>query len=190
MALPSSAVSSNTTAQPGNASTSQDLDRYHPLYLAALKGNWEAAKSFLDNDSDAATARITRTSMTALHVAAGEGRSEFVEKMMSAIPEEALEMRDRARFTALHHAAIAGSMRAAKALVKKKPALANAMDSEGQTPLLIASRFAYGSYDLLWYLTLVTKDEEPSRPFTGPLAMDLVLLLVLSGSVGRLRVVL
>lgn len=128
--------------------------------------------------------------MTALHVAAGEGRSEFVEKMVSYLPVEALEMRDCLGYTALHYAAIAGSMRAAKALVKKKPALANGLDFKGQTPLLVASRFAYGSYDLLWYLTLVTKDEEPSRPFTGPLAMNLVRMLVLSGSVGRLRVVL
>lgn len=147
------------------------------MYLAALKGNWEAAKRILDNDTTAATATFTRVSMTALHAAAGEGQSEFVEKMVSYLPVEALEMRDHVGLTALHYAAIAGSMRAAKALVKKKPALANGLDFKEQTPLLVASRFAYGSYDLLWYLTLVTKDEEPGPPFTGPHAVELVIML-------------
>lgn len=158
------------------------------MFLAALKGNWKAAKKLLEDDPAVATARITRNSMTALHVAAGEGRHEFVERMVemdSLISGDDLELQDGAGYTALHHAAIAGSVRASAALVKKNRGLTNILDHKGQTPLLVASRFVYGNYDVLWYLTMVT-DDEPGSPFTGTPAMDLVLMLVLSGSLGMI----
>ncbi|EXB38944.1 Ankyrin repeat-containing protein [Morus notabilis] len=182
-------LSFNRTTETATTSTSttqqtvayQNYDYYLPLYNAALKGNWEAAKTFIENDPGAATARINRVSFTALHVAAGEGRWEFVEKLAAIMPVEALAMQDQAGYTALHHAAIAGSMKTAVALVKRNPSLTNVLDGSGLTPLLVAARYLYGSYEILWYLTLVTQDEEPGLPFTGPHAMELVLMLVLAG---------
>lgn len=70
------------------------LDYYLPLYMAALEGNWEVAKRFLESDPGAATARITLLSMTALHVAAGEGHAKFAEKMANVMPAEAVAEHD------------------------------------------------------------------------------------------------
>ncbi|EXB38947.1 Transient receptor potential cation channel subfamily A member 1 [Morus notabilis] len=157
-------------------------DHYHPLYLAALEGNWEVAKKFLEDDLDAAVAKITpMTSMTALQVAAGEGHGEFVEKITQLMTTEAILQRDLTGCTALHHAALAGSLRAAVALVNKCPALTNVLDLEGRTPLLVTAKLGFENRDLLWYLTLKTTDEQPSCPFTGPLAAELVLMLAASG---------
>lgn len=155
------------------------------MYHAALQGNWESAKLFLENDRSAATAAINRVTQTALHVAAGEGWSEFVEKMVAMLPLDALANQDWKGYTALHIAAMAGSLRAAVALVSKNPTLTNVLDASGATPLLMASRYVYESnYEVLWYLTMKTSNKEPSSPFTGPLAMNLVSNLLMSGFLG------
>ncbi|PON41288.1 Transmembrane protein [Parasponia andersonii] len=183
------ASSSDTAPQINIDTTTQiniayrDFDYYIPLYKAALQGNWESAKQFLENDPKAATAVINRFQMTALHVAAGEGQSVFVENLVDFLPAEALGVQDRVGLTALHYAAITGSLRAAVALVSKNSALTNVLDPHGRTPLLVAARYVYEcNYDVLWYLAMMTSDEEPSCPFTGPHATDLVKGLLWSGS--------
>ncbi|XP_024017263.1 uncharacterized protein LOC21410003 [Morus notabilis] len=160
--------------------TDGNLDYYLPLYKAALEGNWEAAKRFLDNDPSAAIASITLLSFTALHVAASEGHTEFLEKLVGLMSTEAMAAGDMEGQTALHIAAISGSLGAAVALVKRNPRLTGVVDHKGYTPLVLAARYASGS-ELVWYLTLTTTDEEPGRPFTGPLAADLVHMLISSG---------
>lgn len=161
------------------------LDYYLPLYKAALEGNWEVAERFLDNDPSAATASITLLSFTALHVAASEGHTEFVKKMMGLVSAEALAAGDIEGKTALHHAAIGGSLGVVVALVQKNPSLTGVVDIKGgHTPLVLATRYAVAS-ELVWYLTLTTTDEEPGRPFTGPLAVDLVPMLIAGGYLGK-----
>lgn len=71
-----------------------NLDRYQPLYHAAFRGNWEDARRFLEQDPNAVTARISNLSMTALHVAACEGHSEFVEKLVKLMPRDELAAQD------------------------------------------------------------------------------------------------
>ncbi|KAK9267419.1 hypothetical protein L1049_009845 [Liquidambar formosana] len=58
-----------------------DLSDFRPLYRAALNGDWESACAFFECDPDAKTAMISNCAMTALHVAANVGRSQFVEKL-------------------------------------------------------------------------------------------------------------
>lgn len=154
------------------------------MYKAALEGNWEAAKRFLDNDPSAAIASITLLSFTALHVAASEGHTEFVEKLVGLMSTEAMAAVDMEGQTALHIAAISGSLGAAVALVKRNPSLTGVVNHKGYTPLVLAARYASGS-ELVWYLTLTTTDEEPGRPFTGPLAADLVHMLISGGYLGK-----
>ncbi|KAL5572354.1 hypothetical protein UlMin_021951 [Ulmus minor] len=115
--------------------------------------------------------------MTAVHVAAREGHSEFVEKIVKEMPAEALEIRDIHKATALHHVAVSGSLRTAKALIKKNPTLTNILDKTGHTPLLIAVALGCQHKDLVWYLSMVTKDEGPTRHFSGPLGGDLAITL-------------
>ncbi|XP_016651461.1 PREDICTED: ankyrin repeat-containing protein At5g02620-like isoform X4 [Prunus mume] len=158
-----------------------NLDDYLPLYRAASRGNWEEARKFLDTHPNSERARISNSSMTALHVAACEGHSEFVEKLVKRVPADVLDMLDGIGYTALHYAAIGGSLRSAKALLGKNPKLTQCLDSAGRTPLLLAATFASENKELVWYLLLVTKHEKPGLPSTGPLAANLVNVLIASG---------
>ncbi|KAM1178789.1 hypothetical protein ACFX13_018364 [Malus domestica] len=167
--------------QHGSDGEEVNLDYYLPLYCAASSGNWEEASKFLDNDPHAAKARISNLSMTALHVAASEGHSEFVEKLVKRVPRDVLEMQDEMGFTPLHYAAIGGSLRSAKALLMENLKLAQCVDAEGRTPLLLAATFASENKELVWYFLLVTTNEEPGHPFTGHWAANLVNMLIASG---------
>ncbi|CAB4318519.1 unnamed protein product [Prunus armeniaca] len=158
-----------------------NLDDYLPLYRAASRGNWEEARKFLDTHPNSERARISNSSMTALHVAACEGHSKFVEKLVKRVPADVLEMLDGIGYTALHYAAIGGSLRSAKALLGKNPKLTQCLDSAGRTALLLAATFASENKELVWYLLLVTKHEKPGLPSTGPLAANLVNVLIASG---------
>lgn len=164
-----------------------DENEYRSLYMAALRGDWLEAQSFLEEHPEGTTAIVAPFSRTALHVAAGEGHSEFVEKIVERMTADALEMVDEFGRTALHQSAFAGiSPKAAKAMVNKNPNLTNIMDGgRGWSPLLIAAYHGSKSKDLVWYLSLVTRDEGESSPFTGPFAGDLVLALTAAGHLGK-----
>ncbi|KAL0374585.1 UNVERIFIED_CONTAM: hypothetical protein Sradi_3374200 [Sesamum radiatum] len=69
----------------------KDLNCYLPLYKAALNGDWESARNFFDQDPDAVTAKITKVSETALHIAVGTGKAKnFVKELLELIPIEAI----------------------------------------------------------------------------------------------------
>ncbi|KAM1836097.1 hypothetical protein ACFX14_018067 [Malus domestica] len=119
--------------------------------------------------------------MTALHVAASEGHSEFVEKLVKRVPRDVLGMQDEMGFTPLHYAAIGGSLRSAKALLIENLKLAQCVDAKGRTPLLLAATLASENKELVWYFLLVTTNEEPGHPFTGHWAANLVNMLIASG---------
>ncbi|XP_050383555.1 ankyrin repeat-containing protein At5g02620-like [Argentina anserina] len=171
-----------TMSTPHERSTEEsNLDYYLPLYHAASRGNWEDARRFLEHDPNAVKAKISNLSMTALHVAACEGHSEFVEKVVKLMPADELAAHDEMGFTALHYAAIGANLRSAKALLKENPKLAQSVDTIGKTPLHLAASFASECKELVWYLLLVTTDEEPGHPFTGPWAANLMNVLIASG---------
>lgn len=88
-------------------------------------------------------------------------------------------------FTALHYAAIGASLRSAKALLQENPKLAQSVDIKGRTPLLLAASFAAENKELVWYLLLVTTDEEPGHPFTGSWAANLMNVLIATGFHGN-----
>ncbi|KAA8544476.1 hypothetical protein F0562_022484 [Nyssa sinensis] len=49
----------------------KDISWYLPLFKATLRGDWDSAKKFIDQDEAAVTAKITLNLDTALHVAVG-----------------------------------------------------------------------------------------------------------------------
>ncbi|KAK4275381.1 hypothetical protein QN277_018473 [Acacia crassicarpa] len=152
---------------------------YHPLHLAILKGDWESARIFFEGDPNAVTAKITTVARTALHVAAIAGQWKLVEKLVQEMPVEALAEVDLMGCTALHYVALGGNTTAAKALVTRNPSLTQIPDFEGFSPLAYA--ITSTSKELLWYLALVTTDERPACPFSGPSASRLVALLTAAG---------
>ncbi|CAL2274546.1 unnamed protein product [Prunus armeniaca] len=181
MALITTGGSPSSSATDDIEQLEVNLNNYQELYRAALKGNWKEAKGFLDRNPDAVKARISSLKMTALHVAACEGHSEFVENIVALMPAGELAQLDDLGYTALHYAAIGGSLRSAKALLAANSTLTQVVDSEGRTPLLLAASLGSESKELVWYLLLVTTDEKPGQPFTGPRAAYLINVFIASG---------
>ncbi|PKI43518.1 hypothetical protein CRG98_036120 [Punica granatum] len=131
-------------------------------------------------------ARITSWGETALHVAADVGRAEFIEKLVALMRPEALEIQDSVnKRTALHYAAIHGSLRIVKTLAAKNGRLMEITDQFGHTPLHDATYY-FESKEVVWYLTLKMPDVPPpytaSPFFARTAAGELITKLVASRS--------
>lgn len=158
---------------------------YRPLYHAANGGNWKAAKSFIDRYPNSLTARITKDSLTILMVAARARQWKFVQEFINFLPSEALAMQTTTGFTALHFVVMGGSLDTAKALITKNPNLTQIQDNNGHCPLILSLHGNGKCKDLVWYLILVTKNEPPCFPFTGPSSSVLIISLLFMGFYGK-----
>ncbi|KAH7565471.1 hypothetical protein JRO89_XS09G0214300 [Xanthoceras sorbifolium] len=140
------------------------LNYYQPLFNAAQRGDWKSAKSFIDRDPNALTARITAvSSRTVFHVAALSCQWGLVLKLLELIVSpESLAVQDVLGNTVLHYVAQGGSLHTAKALVKKNSDLLQIVNKRGDLPLFF-SIFS-DSKELMWYLTLKTRVESSSFP--------------------------
>ncbi|KAK4396832.1 hypothetical protein Sango_1519800 [Sesamum angolense] len=163
-----------------NKEPEKDLNCYLPLYKAALNGDWESARNFFEQDPDAVTAKITKVSETALHIAVGTGKAKnFVKELLELIPTEALAtLRDQAGQTALHYAAIFGNVEAAKLLVSKDPGLTNRPSNTFLLPIHLAA--LYANKDMVSYLLTVTRDDIDPNPFADKSGVDLLNLVILA----------
>ncbi|KAI3854835.1 hypothetical protein MKX03_004228 [Papaver bracteatum] len=170
----------------GNAR--EELNKYLPLYKAALEGNWEKAKDFFDNvDKKAVAARITFSLETALHVAAGAGHLMFMKNLMKLLKPKQLEIKNKDGETALQNAVIAGNFEAVKAMVQKNPKLTLIPDNYGWIPLVNASKYASvkeQKKEMIDYLYSVTRendvDKRPSA-FSGNLGAQVICSIIGAG---------
>ncbi|KAI3973536.1 hypothetical protein MKX01_011092, partial [Papaver californicum] len=130
------------------------LDGYEQLYWAAMDGDWDEASKFLEENPEAITKAINSDLHTVLHVAVFNMKLMFVEEILKLMPLEAIEYRTADGFTALHFAALYGSVKAA--------------DGGGlELPLECAIRaVTAGQKETVEYLYSVTRHEHPS-PFSG-----------------------
>ncbi|XP_057511605.1 ankyrin repeat-containing protein NPR4-like isoform X1 [Actinidia eriantha] len=133
------------------------LKTYVVLYLAALKGDWEIAKQFLNVNPQAACARITRGSETALHIAAGARHTRFVEELVKLMRPEDLAVQNKVGNTALCFAAASGIRKIAEVMVNKNNKLPSIRGSKGALPIYMATLL--GHKDMVWYLYSVTAGE-------------------------------
>ncbi|GFS44995.1 hypothetical protein Acr_00g0093490 [Actinidia rufa] len=133
------------------------LRTYVVLYLAALKGDWEIAKEFLNVNPQAACARITRGSETALHIAAGARHTRFVEELVKLMRSEDLAVQNKVGNTALCFAAASGIRKIAEVMVNKNNKLPSIRGSKGALPIYMATLL--GHKDMVWYLYSVTAGE-------------------------------
>ncbi|KAL5755739.1 hypothetical protein ACOSQ2_020485 [Xanthoceras sorbifolium] len=142
--------------------TGELLNHYRPLFNAAQSGNWESAKSFIDNDPNGLTARITAvSSQTVFHVAALSCQWEFVLNLLElVVSPESLAAGDTKGMTVLHYVAYGGSLKTAKALVRKNPNLPQIVNIVGQLPLYCS--IFNGSKEMVWYFTSITKVDLPA----------------------------
>ncbi|XP_027091113.1 uncharacterized protein [Coffea arabica] len=163
-----------------------------------MEGNWEVACSEFRSNQNAKTAKISNLGMTALHVAASCGQSEFVQKLVEKLAKKhlaklQLEARDQLGRTALHHVALAADVDAAKAMVNENPILPYFGDVNKHTPLFYAAKWRKPSESkrMVEYLYRVSRDEDLLRDhvrsdlcnaFTDASAPDLIVAITASGS--------
>nr|XP_023881971.1 ankyrin repeat-containing protein At5g02620-like [Quercus suber]XP_023881972.1 ankyrin repeat-containing protein At5g02620-like [Quercus suber] len=128
-----------------------------PLYEAAIKGDWKAAKDVINKDRDVVRAGITRKRETALHIAAAAKRTAFVKELVKHMNEEDLALKNKDENTAICFAAASGIVEIAKVMVKKNTNLTLIRGNQGKTPLYMAALF--GHRDMVSYLYDVTDFE-------------------------------
>ncbi|KAK4564351.1 hypothetical protein RGQ29_006428 [Quercus rubra] len=128
-----------------------------PLYEAAIKGDWKAAKDVINKDRDVVRAGITRKRETALHIAAAAKRTAFVKELVKHMNEEDLALKNKDENTAICFAAASGIVEIAEVMVKKNKNLTLIRGNQGKTPLYMAALF--GHRDMVSYLYEVTDFE-------------------------------
>ncbi|KAK9989390.1 hypothetical protein SO802_029629 [Lithocarpus litseifolius] len=128
-----------------------------PLYEAAIKGDWKAAKDVINRDRDVVRAGITRKRETALHIAAAAKRTAFVKELVKHMKEEDLALKNKDENTAICFAAASGIVEIAKVMVEKNKNLTLIRGNQGKTPLYMAALF--GHRDMVSYLYDVTDFE-------------------------------
>ncbi|KAG8367169.1 hypothetical protein BUALT_Bualt16G0044600 [Buddleja alternifolia] len=145
----------------------KDLKKYLPLYIAALQGNWEAAKQIFDEDSGAIQAKIDTKDSTVLHVAVRAGQDEFVKNWIALMPDGLLDAKDSNGATALFVAAAVGNLDAAKILVGRVPDLLYVTRNGGYFPLQEAAYYAHR--EMITYLrSVMTRDDfGRENPYDG-----------------------
>ena len=105
----------------------------------------------------AACARITRGSETALHIAAGARHTRFVEELVKLMRPEDLAVQNKVGNTALCFAAASGIRKIAEVMVNKNNKLPSIRGSKGALPIYMATLL--GHKDMVWYLYSVTAGE-------------------------------
>ncbi|KAI7752212.1 hypothetical protein M8C21_015120 [Ambrosia artemisiifolia] len=117
-----------------------------PLYNAAIKGDWKAAKCILEKQPDLTSFAITENHETLLHIAAGaectKSVVEFVTKLVQLMECKDLELQNKNYNTAFSIAAAAGNVKTAMIMVNKNPAVAEIPGNNRTMPLYMAALFA------------------------------------------------
>lgn len=137
------------------------------MQKAAIKGDWNKAREFIEHEPDAVRKQITPNfGETPLHLAISSslatlGRNHgfvaeqkknlcFVRELLKKMTPLDVKQEDYHGATALHYAAQVGNMRGAKMLVEKNSDLPNAEDKWKDTPLHDAAK--YGQREMVLYL--------------------------------------
>ncbi|KAI3687162.1 hypothetical protein L1987_80854 [Smallanthus sonchifolius] len=117
-----------------------------PLYEAAIKGDWKAAKRILETQPDLIRFAITENYNTLLHIAASaestKAVEEFVINLVDLMEKNDLELQNKNYNTALSLAAAAGNVKTAMIMVKKNPIVIEIPGNNRMMPLYLAAVFA------------------------------------------------
>ncbi|KAI7725049.1 hypothetical protein M8C21_009103 [Ambrosia artemisiifolia] len=131
-----------------------------PLYEAAMKGDWKAAKIIIDKHPNVIRSAITENEETLLHIAASAESTtavkEFVINLVNMMDKKDLELQNKSWDTALSSAAAAGNLETAKTMVKKNQALTEIPNNQRVMPLYMAALFA--KREMVTYLYEISKN--------------------------------
>lgn len=164
----------------------EDGHYYRPLLRAACEGDWATADRFFKQDAASSKAIITSESRTALHIAAMSAQDQFVENLVELLSQKELEVADDKICTAIHYAALGGRTRMVEALVRKNPTLTHSLDGQDLVPLRRYAEYGAMSKEVVWYLAMKTKDDDPSCPFSETRGVDTVSYLAYAGHLGKI----
>ncbi|KAI3893163.1 hypothetical protein MKX03_020188 [Papaver bracteatum] len=101
--------------------------------------SWGGAHKFFEKFPKALTAKITENGSTALHVAVGLGRIDFVKELLSLMTREQLETKTPQGTTAISIAARGSNMELVEMLVKKNDSLLVMQDENGHFPIITSA---------------------------------------------------
>lgn len=154
------------------------------LYKAALRGDWDATRAILEQDPDAAEARIAPNFDTALHVAVGTGKAiPYLQELVNYMSPDSLELKnDSSGSTALNVAALRGNLAAAKILVGRRNELLYMPDTWGVFPIVKAAMSA-DRPTIDFFMSETRHDSEPN-PYANDYGVLLVNTLIDSGFFG------
>ncbi|RZC85547.1 hypothetical protein C5167_041726 [Papaver somniferum] len=170
----------------GEKRNNEERQQYLPLYEAAKKGVWDMARMFIsDVDEDiAVTARVTDSNDTALHIAASEGRSEFVKQLVILMTPKQLETKNDDGETALQIAVLDGNIESIKAMVRKNENLVWIDDLHKRIPIVNAAKFAplKEKKDIVNYLYNVMRgNPDYSHLFSGDRGCEIICSVIEAG---------
>ncbi|KAL2539820.1 Ankyrin repeat family protein [Abeliophyllum distichum] len=165
---------------PGGNEAGKKLSHYLPLHKAALAGDWESAKKFIEQESEAVKAIVTGFSETALIVAVRSPlRNHFVQQLVGLMLPDDLAIKDSSGSTALHTAAHVGNIEAATLLIQRNPNLAIVLNNDNELPLHVAAK--YGQGEMVLHLLPITKEDAEPKPFEEESGAKLLCGLIDSG---------
>ena len=93
------------------------------MCLAALKGDWEIARSFLDNDRGMLHARLTKGQDTVIHIAVTAKNKNFIKALVAYVTVEELAIENINKDTGLSIAAVSGEVEIAELMIAKNNTL-------------------------------------------------------------------
>ncbi|CAL9014039.1 unnamed protein product [Prunus brigantina] len=142
----------NTMTQTGHNNNDESDVRYAPLYDSLKRGDWNAAKEFIDRHPEALTHRGSSSSGTALHEAIERKQLHIVEELLKLMTEQDLEIEDDLGFTAFFYALEKGMAPIVTSMVKKNEKLVTMRftDAGGMTPVLFA--YCLGHWEIARFL--------------------------------------
>ncbi|XP_021815744.1 uncharacterized protein LOC110758248 [Prunus avium] len=114
--------------------------KYDPLYDSLERGDWNAAKEFIDRHPESLTHRGSSSGGTALHEAIERKQLDIVEELLKLMTEQDLEIEDDFGFTAFFTALCKGMAKIVASMVKKNENLVTMRfpNATSMTPVLFA----------------------------------------------------
>ncbi|XP_020415689.1 uncharacterized protein LOC18783198 [Prunus persica] len=130
---------------------------YAPLYDSLKRGDWNAAKEFIDRHPEALTHRGSSSGGTALHEAIERKQLHIVEELLKLMTEEDLEIEDDNGCTAFFYALQKGMAAIVAKMVKKNKSLVTMRFTNvtgNRTPVLVA--YTLGHWEIARFLYSLT----------------------------------
>ncbi|KAI5340549.1 hypothetical protein L3X38_019823 [Prunus dulcis] len=143
-------------SEEGHNNNDDESDvKYAPLYDSLKRGDWNAAKEFIDRHEEALTHRGSSSGGTALHEAIERKQLRIVEELLKMMTEQDLEIQDDNGCTAFFYALQKGMAPIVAKMVKKNKSLVTMRFTFGNTtPVLVA--YTLGHWEIARFLYSLT----------------------------------